>query len=88
MKPSIGSLKRLTGLSEATLRFYERLGLLKPFRDKTNGYRYYDKADMLQLFQIMQHIGFHIPLAELQFTARGGLRDRGGPGHARARHFY
>lgn len=65
MKPSIGSLKRLTGLSEATLRYYERLGLLKPFRDKTNGYRYYDKADMLQLFQIMQYSGFHIPLAEL-----------------------
>lgn len=65
MKPSIGTLRRLTGLSAATLRFYERLGLLRPFRDKANGYRYYDKADMLQLFQIMQYNGFHIPLAEL-----------------------
>jgi DNA-binding transcriptional MerR regulator len=78
LKPTIGSLKRLTGLSEATLRFYEGLGLLKPFRDKSNGYRYYDKADLLQLFQITEYSAFHIPLAELPSDQQGvSIEDMG-----------
>lgn len=61
----IGTFKTLTGLSEATLRFYDRQGLLCPARDRGNDYRSYDEYDLLQLVQVMQYSSFDIPLAEL-----------------------
>lgn len=70
MKYRIGTFKRLTGLSEATLRFYDRLGLLCPARDEANDYRSYDELDLLQLVQVMQYSSFDIPLAELPGEGR------------------
>ena len=70
MKYRIGSFKRLTGFSEATLRYYERLGLLSPSRDDGNDYRSYDEEDLLQLVQVSQYSGFDIPLAELPGEGR------------------
>ena len=41
---SIGQMARLNGLSEQTLRLYDKAGLFSPmYRDAENGYRYYDK---------------------------------------------
>jgi len=70
VKYRIGSFKRLTGFSEATLRYYERLGLLSPSRDDGNDYRSYDEEDLLQLVQVSQYSGFDIPLAELPGEGR------------------
>lgn len=61
----IGSFRHLTGLSEATLRFYEQKGLLSPSRDEGNDYRSYGKEDLLKLVQITQYSNFGIPLGEL-----------------------
>jgi DNA-binding transcriptional MerR regulator len=40
MNYKIGPFRRLTGLTEGTLRYYEKLGLLKPSRNGDNDYRY------------------------------------------------
>ena len=40
---SIGQMARLNGLSEQTLRLYDKAGLFSPmYRDAENGYRYYE----------------------------------------------
>ena len=65
MRYRIGSFRKLTGLSEPTLRYYEKMKLLCPARDDGNDYRYYDETDLLRLVQIRQFSGFDIPLSRL-----------------------
>ena len=36
----IGAFAELTGISAYTLRYYEKMGLIQPYRDE-NGYRNY-----------------------------------------------
>lgn len=42
----IGTLSRLTGASERSLRHYEKQGLLHPLRGESNGYREYSEDDV------------------------------------------
>ncbi|GAA1451430.1 MerR family transcriptional regulator [Nocardiopsis tropica] len=42
----IGTLSRLTGASERSLRHYEKQGLLRPLRGEANGYREYREVDV------------------------------------------
>ncbi len=65
MRYRIGAFQKLTGLTEGTLRYYEKMKLLRPARHDGNGYRYYDETDLLQLVQIRQFSGFDIPLGHL-----------------------
>ena len=44
----INEISKLYGIGVDSLRYYERLGILKPRRD-TNGYRLYDLKDMYKL---------------------------------------
>ncbi|WP_456271188.1 MerR family transcriptional regulator [Bacillus sp. AK031] len=46
MKYRIGELSKLIGISEHTLRFYEKEGLVVPARDKNN-IRYYSEENKL-----------------------------------------
>ena len=53
---SIGQMARLNGLSEQTLRLYDKAGLFSPmYRDAENGYRYYDIRQSAQL-DMIQHM--------------------------------
>ena len=50
---TIGQMARLNGVSEQTLRLYDRTGLFSPmYRDEENGYRYYDIRQSAQLDMI------------------------------------
>jgi MerR family transcriptional regulator, thiopeptide resistance regulator len=50
---SIQDVARLAGTTSRTLRHYDDIGLLKPTRVGTNGYRYYNAAALLQLQRIL-----------------------------------
>ncbi len=45
----IGELAQFAGVSTDTVRYYERLGLLKPAARTTNGYRWYSASDLHRL---------------------------------------
>ncbi|WP_026959353.1 Zn(2+)-responsive transcriptional regulator [Aliagarivorans taiwanensis] len=45
----IGELAKRLGLSQATLRFYEREGIIAPAERADNGYRYYNSLHERQL---------------------------------------
>lgn len=49
MNNKIGLFKRWTGVSEGTLRYYEKMGLIQPHRDASNEYRAYNEIDFLRL---------------------------------------
>lgn len=71
MKYRIGSFKELTGTPEGALRYYEKMGLMSPSRDRANDYRSYDELDLLRLVQIKQMSHFELSLNELPGESRG-----------------
>ncbi|WP_283136123.1 MerR family transcriptional regulator [Rhizohabitans arisaemae] len=61
----IGRLARLAGVSERTLRHYDRIGLLSPAAvDGVTGYRWYGTAELVRLDRIrgLQHLGLSLRL--------------------------
>jgi DNA-binding transcriptional MerR regulator len=50
---SIVEVARMSGVSSRTLRHYDQIGLLPPAHLGSNGYRYYEQADLLRLQQIL-----------------------------------
>lgn len=49
----IGELSRIFNISTDTLRYYDKIGLLKPEYDKTNNYRYYSVENFFALSRIL-----------------------------------
>ncbi|MHC6593818.1 MerR family transcriptional regulator [Arthrobacter sp. C152] len=60
---SIQDVARIAGTTSRTLRHYDDIGLLKPTRVGSNGYRYYDAAALLQLQRILllRELGLGLP---------------------------
>jgi DNA-binding transcriptional MerR regulator len=50
---SIQQAARISGVTARTLRYYDEIGLLRPARVGSNGYRYYERAQLLRLQQIL-----------------------------------
>ncbi|RJE87699.1 MerR family transcriptional regulator [Paenibacillus sp. 1011MAR3C5] len=50
---AIGAFAKLTGVTERTLRFYDRKELLTPSGRNAQGHRYYTERDLLRLQQIL-----------------------------------
>lgn len=74
---SIGEFAILTGVTSKTLRHYEKLGLIIPTYDPNNGYRRYQKEDVLKLEMILalKFLGFELnQIAE--FMKKGFSIDR------------
>lgn len=53
MEYTVQKLARLAGVSARTLRFYDEIGLLKPARISSSGYRIYGEAEVDTLQQIL-----------------------------------
>ena len=62
----INEAARLTGVTERTLRYYDRIGLLRPSGVTESGYRLYDADALRRLQQILffRELGF--PLAQIR----------------------
>ena len=53
MEYSIDKLAKLAGISSRTLRYYDEIGLLKPLRTNSSGYRIYGSNEVSRLQQIL-----------------------------------
>jgi DNA-binding transcriptional MerR regulator len=62
---TVGQVAELTGLSAHTLRWYERVGLLRVGRD-ASGYRQYTKVDLRRLTLLMRLRATGMPVSEMQ----------------------
>ncbi len=62
VKFQIKKLAEISGVSVRTLHLYDELGLLKPAYRGANGYRYYEKSQLLVLQQILiyRELGFEL----------------------------
>lgn len=57
---TVNDLSRRTGVTSHAVRYYSRIGLLKPGRNPDNGYRLFDRGDLarLQFIRQAQSLGF------------------------------
>jgi DNA-binding transcriptional MerR regulator len=62
MEYTVKKLSELSGVTVRTLHFYEEIALLKPAYYGSNGYRYYEEKQLLQLQQILffKELGFSL----------------------------
>ncbi len=62
MEYSIQALGRMTGVSGRTLRYYDEIGLLKPLRTNSAGYRIYGPKEVKRLQSILFYRDFGLEL--------------------------
>lgn len=62
---TVQRLARLSGVSVRTLHYYHEIGLLIPAWVGPNGYRHYERAQLLRLQRILFHREFGVPLGEI-----------------------
>ncbi|MDL2220774.1 MerR family transcriptional regulator [Eubacteriales bacterium OttesenSCG-928-N14] len=62
MEYTVNRLAKLAGVSTRTLRYYDQIGLLKPGKVRSNGYRIYEEqqVDMLQQILFFKELGFEL----------------------------
>lgn len=83
---SIGEAAKAAGMTEETLRHYDRVGLVKPSkRDEWTNYRYYTEQDVVRLNTVYALRQMELPLKKIkEVLAYDDLRenrrfsDRGG----------
>lgn len=66
MEYSIQKLGKLAGVSTRTLRYYDEIGLLKPLRINSSGYRIYGKAEVDRLQQILFYRELDVSLEKIK----------------------
>ncbi len=66
MEYSIHQLSSLSGVTTRALRWYDRIGLLKPGRVAENGYRYYGPAEVDRLQDILFYRALGVELARIK----------------------
>ena len=85
MEYTVKALAELSGVTPRTLRWYDRVGLLKPARFSEAGYRFYGSAEVDRLQQILFYraLGFSLekiadilndPAFDAQTALQGHLR--------------
>lgn len=62
----IGTLARRAGMSQQTVRYYERLGLVRRPARTENGYRVYSSTDLGRLLFVRRAKLLGLPLAEIR----------------------
>lgn len=80
---TVKQLAALSGVSIRTLHYYDGIGLLKPSYIKENGYRCYEKKELLKLQQILFFKELDFPLEEIfkmlnaqDFNRNEALKDQ------------
>lgn len=66
MEYSIQKLAAMSGVTTRTLRYYDQIGLLKPLRVNSAGYRIYGSAQVDLLQQILFYRELDFPLEEIR----------------------
>lgn len=63
---SIKEIADLAGVTTRTLRYYDQLGILVPAEIANNGYRFYDRKNLLELQQVMFFRELDVPIKDIQ----------------------
>ena len=73
---TVHEVSRLTGVSIRALRYYDRIGLLRPAEVTEAGYRLYDEGSLEKLQQILLFRELEFPLRDIGEIVNGPGFDR------------
>ena len=78
MEYSGNKLTKMSGVSARTLRYYDEIGLLKPARVASSGYRIYGQSelDMLQQILFFRELGFSLDEIKRLLSIPGFNREQ------------
>ncbi|MGL5694579.1 MAG: MerR family transcriptional regulator, partial [Peptostreptococcaceae bacterium] len=68
MKLSIGEVSKIFNISKETLRYYDKIGILKPEVNEVNGYRFYEFKHLEKLDLILGIKLLGISLSDIKET--------------------
>ena len=72
----IGEISRLFGIGLDSIRYYEKMGILKPVRDKENNYRLYTVEDIRKMTMIRELLSLNFSLKQIgEFENRRNLAN-------------
>ncbi len=63
---TVGQLSKIAGITIRALRYYDKLGILKPSSIGGNGYRYYDDQNLIILQEIMLYRELDLSLEQIK----------------------
>lgn len=66
MEYTVQKLARLAGITSRTLRYYDEIGILKPARINSSGYRIYGQAEVDRLQQILFYRELDVDLESIK----------------------
>lgn len=76
MEYASNKVSKMSGISTRTLRYYDEIGLLKPARVASSGYRIYGQAELDKLQQILFYRELDFPLAAIKALLSAPAFDR------------
>ena len=76
MEYTVRKLAQLAGVSPRTLRYYDEIGILKPARISSSGYRLYGEAEVDRLQQILFHRELGMDLRSIKAIVTSPSFDR------------
>ena len=76
MEYTVQKLASLAGISTRTLRYYDEIGILKPARMNSSGYRIYGEKEVDRLQQIMFYRELGVSLKKIQEILTSPFFDR------------
>src|SRR5665647_1096879 len=82
MEYTVNKLGQLAGISKRTLRYYDEIGILKPARINSSGYRIYGQSQVDKLQQILFYRELDVSLESIRdimiapfFDSENALRE-------------
>ncbi|MFC0623710.1 MerR family transcriptional regulator [Kribbella deserti] len=76
MSWSISEVARVSGVTTRTLRHYDAIGLLPPDHVGANGYRYYERPQLLRLQRILLLRELGLGLPQIEAVLAGSVDER------------
>ncbi len=78
MEYSIQSFAKLAGISTRTLRYYDEIGLLKPLRINSSGYRIYgeNEVDKLQQIMFFRELGVNLEIIKGLMESKNFIEEK------------
>ena len=69
----IGEFSKMAKTTISTLRYYDKIGLLKPeYIDQSTGYRYYNESQLADIVKILELKELGVSLDDTQYIVDGG----------------
>jgi len=76
MEYTVQKLSRIAGIRPRTLRYYDEIGILKPARINSSGYRIYGQREVDMLQQILFYRELGVPLEDIKRIIESPRFDR------------